>query len=386
MEEPVHVDDQGFVIDGDARVRLADELGITSYTVIVHRGLTEEDKRELSLRLNCNRRHLTTQQRTALLEREIKRNPDRSTRLLGDLCGLSRQTVHNYKKELEARGEIEPSDRLVGRDGALQPACKPRKPTVIIKAAEEVTETLRNVRYLETAELSGRPHYPAEVKKIASAKRTRIANRERSQGAEEESPHDIDADAENRGDIDLIISNGRDADEEPIDYGKLVELAVRALKPGAFLAVTVPHGDLMRLCTAMDGKLDCVGRFAEILPLPAPAASSPPVEAIWELTLLFQRPEESQKQSVVTDLFPADGDEDGYRPLLGALIDAYTAVGDRVLNASASDDVRAVCSESGRECLVCADDVDGASGYDPSEGETGGPEGADMVLQSEAAL
>src|SRR4051794_36850621 len=49
---PVDVDENGNVLDGHNRTRIAEELGIRDYPTVVRPGLSEQDKRAFSRRAN----------------------------------------------------------------------------------------------------------------------------------------------------------------------------------------------------------------------------------------------------------------------------------------------------------------------------------------------
>lgn len=64
----VEKDEHGNILDGHNRARACEELGITDYPVIVRSGLSEEQKTEHALTLNLCRRHLSRDQRVAMVQ------------------------------------------------------------------------------------------------------------------------------------------------------------------------------------------------------------------------------------------------------------------------------------------------------------------------------
>lgn len=89
---PVDVDENGQVLDGHHRKQIAASLGIHCPTRVVA-GLTEEEKRHHALAVNAHRRMLTREQRRALVVAEFERDPSRSDRAIGRLCGVDHKTV-----------------------------------------------------------------------------------------------------------------------------------------------------------------------------------------------------------------------------------------------------------------------------------------------------
>ena len=89
---PVDVDENGSILDGHHRSRICGELGITP-PVTVHAGLTEDQKRDYALRVDLTRRHLTSAQKRDLIRAELDRDPSRSDREIGRLCGVDHKTV-----------------------------------------------------------------------------------------------------------------------------------------------------------------------------------------------------------------------------------------------------------------------------------------------------
>jgi ParB-like chromosome segregation protein Spo0J len=89
---PVDVDEDGQVLDGHHRQRIAAELGIPCPTRVLA-GLTEDEKRAHAVAVNTHRRALTVSQRRDLVHAELERDPSRSDRAIGRLCGVDGKTV-----------------------------------------------------------------------------------------------------------------------------------------------------------------------------------------------------------------------------------------------------------------------------------------------------
>lgn len=89
---PVDVDEHGQVLDGHHRRQIATDLGIPCPTRVLV-GLTEDDKRAHAVAVNVHRRTLTISQRRDLVRAELERDPSRSDRAIGRLCGTDGKTV-----------------------------------------------------------------------------------------------------------------------------------------------------------------------------------------------------------------------------------------------------------------------------------------------------
>lgn len=115
---PIVVDENGTVLDGHHRKQVCAELGITPSAVTLP-GLTEEQKHDYAMRANLACRHLTQLQKRELIKAELQRNPGRSDREIGRLCGADHKTVGAVR-----RGEIPHPDRddayLAARSEALE--------------------------------------------------------------------------------------------------------------------------------------------------------------------------------------------------------------------------------------------------------------------------
>jgi hypothetical protein len=115
--------EDGLVLDGRERLKACYELGIRKWPERVIGGLTASERVEYRIRLNCERRHLTREQRRVLLEAVVAAYPSKSTRELADFCRVDPRTVGRAKGKLVSRGAIAPPQGILGRDGKVY---KPR--------------------------------------------------------------------------------------------------------------------------------------------------------------------------------------------------------------------------------------------------------------------
>ena len=96
--EPIHVDEEGVVIDGHHRSKIANELGIPC-PVIAHDDLSESQKRSLAFTLNLKRRHLNREQRRALGLESLRLDPIASNREHAKRTGLSDKTIRDIREK-----------------------------------------------------------------------------------------------------------------------------------------------------------------------------------------------------------------------------------------------------------------------------------------------
>jgi site-specific DNA-methyltransferase (adenine-specific) len=118
---PSIVDSAGNVVDGHNRERVCKELGIDCPKVI-REFASEAEKLQLAIKLNVNRRHLTGKQRRELIAIYLEVDPGINDRHLGDVIGVSKNTVAAERERLEATGQIDQLQQRLGRDGKLRPA------------------------------------------------------------------------------------------------------------------------------------------------------------------------------------------------------------------------------------------------------------------------
>jgi hypothetical protein len=96
QQVPIIVDEDGNVLDGNNRAEICLELGIEPRTE-VRAGLTEDQKWNLALRLNNNRRHMLPEQKRQLIRDELTRDKSRSDRYVASLLGVDPRTVERQR-------------------------------------------------------------------------------------------------------------------------------------------------------------------------------------------------------------------------------------------------------------------------------------------------
>lgn len=123
---PVEVDEDGNILDGHHRAMICKELGIAVPTV-ERPGMSEEEKEDFAVSVNTNRRQLTISQKRIAIERHLRKRPQRTSRSVARLFGVSHNTVESVRSDLEKSGQNDHfSRREDPRTGRLsQPATKP---------------------------------------------------------------------------------------------------------------------------------------------------------------------------------------------------------------------------------------------------------------------
>jgi hypothetical protein len=121
---------------------------------------------------NIERRHLTPDERRALIAEVIVTDPMRSDRSIAVETGYHKNTIGSVRKELETVGTVAHHDQRVGRDGVKQPASKPRRSAMqeAFNAAKRSAERQQQ-RMRERAALSLPPQSEAGPVPSPSLKR-----------------------------------------------------------------------------------------------------------------------------------------------------------------------------------------------------------------------
>lgn len=76
VEDPVHIDEDGAIIDGHHRVEICEELDIEDYPTKIYAGLSEQEKVDLAYRLNLQQRHLKHGQKQELVGQYLEEDWD----------------------------------------------------------------------------------------------------------------------------------------------------------------------------------------------------------------------------------------------------------------------------------------------------------------------
>src|SRR5271157_4939337 len=121
IQVPVVKDEDGYILDGFARAKIAKELGYECPSVVV-KGLSEQEKRSQVRALNLARRHLDYQAKRMVIAEELRENRDRSNRWIAKSLGVDHKTVASVRTPMGATGDLPPVE-LYDRGRRQVPTC-----------------------------------------------------------------------------------------------------------------------------------------------------------------------------------------------------------------------------------------------------------------------
>jgi ParB-like nuclease domain len=105
------------LIDGHERWRAIQELRLTKYPIRIVGNLSEAERKELAIRLNVERRHLSRAERQRLLEMILQEAPAKSTREYADMFKIGKSTVSRARQKVLAGVPNGTPEFINGRDG-----------------------------------------------------------------------------------------------------------------------------------------------------------------------------------------------------------------------------------------------------------------------------
>ncbi len=263
---PIEVDENGEVLDGHHRVKICDELGIHCQR-FVREGMDDAGKRTHARRLNIARRHLSDEQKVALVSDEIAANPDRSNREIAAVLGVSHPFVAKVREELEKTtvGNGFQLKTRKGKDGKNYKAKKPRKlKPAWIDFDEGDTEAAAAVK--KSASKAKAKDREKKRAAAASDNETRKAGLPEIEGRYRIFQADISsADIEPHS-IDAIITDPPYPAEFLPLYDVLADNAAEWLRPGGTLAVMCGTMFLPEVFILLTGRLRYRWTFAYLTP------------------------------------------------------------------------------------------------------------------------
>ena len=140
--QPLLITSDHVLIDGHERWKAIQELGLTKYPIRIIGNLGEPERKELAIRLNVERRHLSRAERARLLEMILKEAPSKSTREVADMFRVDHSTVSRTRKKLASGVANATPGRIRGRDGKSYhyPATSVEHPTVARLAGQVLND------------------------------------------------------------------------------------------------------------------------------------------------------------------------------------------------------------------------------------------------------
>lgn len=118
---PVVVDQNGEILDGHHRSRIANALGI-EYDVTRREVADDDEAREIARTLNMDRRQLDREQRREVVAHLWREG--HSQRAIAGALGMSRGAIEYDIKSVKSGGLTKPTDRVTGTDGKSYPAVR----------------------------------------------------------------------------------------------------------------------------------------------------------------------------------------------------------------------------------------------------------------------
>ncbi len=140
---PAVVDQQGKIIDGWHRKQACDELKLYCPRE-VRQFNSNVERMQAAISLNVNRRHISGRQRRELVAKYLRLDPRVNDNQLGEIVGVSKNTVASVRAELEATCQIDKLPTRRGRDGKERPA----KYRIIVNTSKEEKKALAALKDL----------------------------------------------------------------------------------------------------------------------------------------------------------------------------------------------------------------------------------------------
>lgn len=233
---PIIVDQFMNIIDGVRRARICSELGLKDIPFIIMVNLTDQEKQEIAITLNANRRNWTKEDKHQIAV--SLRKAKFSLRRISEVLGVGSETVRRW---LNVSGETEEfPDKVIGKDGVERPA--KRKAIILARSVNEAKRLSDRLKESDVTENLG-------AKIIYGSHLDRELNKARQKNPPDDIPHETII-----GDAELYLGDFRQECERIADnsvniiftdppYGEislalyeyLAELASRILTPCGLL-------------------------------------------------------------------------------------------------------------------------------------------------------
>ena len=236
---PIITDEDRGVIDGVNRLKSAQDLGLKKILFHILPGLSEAAKKQLAIKLNYQRRHMTTDERLGLAT-ELRKD-GLSYRQIAEILNIGHATVSRILGTVPDETADFP-DKIIGKDGKKHPAKKPKPKKCII--AKNLTEAKRAFDACNLMDSSKLPNSTIDTKRAERIGRKVEIDRKRSQEYEDFKVQQAElllGDFRIKGQeiesesVDMIFTDPPyDKATLPI-WNDLGEFANRVLKPGGLL-------------------------------------------------------------------------------------------------------------------------------------------------------
>jgi len=165
VQVPVEYDDAGAILDGHHRVRACTELGIPEWPRLIRSGLSEGEKRSHVRALNLARRHLSQEERRALIAAQVRETPDRSDRQIAATLGVTHPTVAGVRARLEEAGDVERFTTSLDTLGRVQPRRVVPRTSIFVGSRREAARATEALAVVDADRLGARPLWtPRELR------------------------------------------------------------------------------------------------------------------------------------------------------------------------------------------------------------------------------
>lgn len=332
---PVTVDQDGAMLDGHHRARIATDLGVP-YDRLVHHCADDDERREIARTLNSDRRQLTSEQRQSVVVALAEAG--HSNRAIAGALGVGETTV---RRDLSTApdGAVRP-ERTVGKDGKSRPAR--RAPRVLARndreqeRAQQALAIAADVAPGRTLDIKrieriARDHAPAEgtPERVAMPPTCDIRLGDF---------REVLADVPD-GSVDLILTDPPYPSEFLPLWSGLGELAARVLRPGGLLAAMSGRTHLPDVMARLGEHLPYRWTMAYLMPGRASVVHARAVSTQWKPILVYGSSETVRFHDVVSS---DEGDkshhdwgqsESGMRALVAALAEPGAVVLDPFMGA-----------------------------------------------------
>lgn len=293
---PIIKDKHGNTLEGHTREELWHELRtegvkLPDLPVLYLADLSEAEKRQHVIALNCLRRHLRREQARELVAELLKLAPQTSDRQVAKQVKVSPSTVGDVRHALEDRGELSKLDSCKGADGKVR-----RKPAVFARDSREQARALKAMEGLPADVL------PAKVMDVKRLERiVREHHREQAKAEAQEVYVSGDAtvllgDFRERlvsvgdGEAALLVTDPPYTEGTLDLYGDLGRFAARVLRPGGFLFAYCGVHFLPRVYAMLGDHLDYWWTLAALHSGPAPVMYQRRMSSAYKPVLVYRKP------------------------------------------------------------------------------------------------
>lgn len=359
---PVVVTQDGELLDGHHRKRIADAIG-ASYRVDVVTVADDDEAREIARTLNADRRHLdATKRREMVAHLRAKGHSFRA------IAGAVGATLGQVQRDLSTVSTDTVPERVVGLDGKSRPA---RRPTIVpAKNEREAQRAQEALAVLGDAA----PSRTLDVKRAERLAREHISGRRRVEQVAKStiSGNVVIKHGDFRqvldlpdGSVDAIITDPPYPAEFLDLFSDLSDLAARILKPSGVLVAMVGHLYLREYMARLDEKMSFRWVAAYIMPGPRARVHPARVSTGWKPLLVYERSDATGGPALVDDLFLSDGDDKDHHHWgqsecgFASIVERFTQPGDLVVDPFLGGGTTAVvCRDLGRSFIGCDVDAD----------------------------